>query len=77
MRTVVRQMRQVWVVEIVGFDAQAYGHIHVRSTNHVGHFAIVRTENRGKINKQLYIHLAPTESLHRQITTDQTSHQPA
>jgi misacylated tRNA(Ala) deacylase len=51
---------QVRVVEIVGFDVQACGGTHVHSTNAVGAFAIVRTENKGKINKRLYIHLAPT-----------------
>lgn len=50
---------QVRVVEIEGFDVQACGGTHVRSTSDVGTFAIVRTENKGKINKRLYIHLVP------------------
>lgn len=48
---------QVRVVEIVGFDLQACGGTHVASTAVVGNFAIVRIENKGKINKRLYIHL--------------------
>lgn len=68
---------QVRVVEIGGFDVQACGGTHVHSTGDVGNFAIVRTENKGKINKRLYIHLTPTASPHRQIATGQPSHQPA
>lgn len=68
---------QVQVVEIVGFDVQACGGTHVHSPGDVGNFAIVRTENNGKINKRLYIHLAPTASPHCQIATGQPSHQPA
>jgi misacylated tRNA(Ala) deacylase len=48
---------RVRVVEIVGFDAQACGGTHVATTSEVGRFAIVRTENKGKINKRLYVRL--------------------
>ena len=48
---------QVRVVEIQGFDAQACGGTHVRSTSHVGRFSIVRTENKGKINKRIYVRI--------------------
>lgn len=48
---------RVRVVEIEGFDAQACGGTHVDSTAELGHFAIVRTENKGKINKRLYVRL--------------------
>ncbi len=48
---------QVRVVEISGFDAQACGGTHVRSTSEVGHFSIFRTENKGRINKRLYVRL--------------------
>jgi misacylated tRNA(Ala) deacylase len=48
---------QVRVVEIVGFDAQACGGTHARSTGELGRFSIFRTENKGKINKRLYIRL--------------------
>ena len=50
---------QVRVVEIAGFDAQACGGTHVRSTAEVGRFSIVRTENKGKNNKRLYVRLEP------------------
>lgn len=64
------------VVEIVGFDVQACGGTHVRSTGDVGNFAIVRTENKGKISKRLYICLAPIASPHRQIASDQPIQRP-
>jgi misacylated tRNA(Ala) deacylase len=52
---------QVRVVEIQGFDAQACGGTHVRATSEVGRFSIFRTENKGKMNKRLYVRLDPTE----------------
>jgi misacylated tRNA(Ala) deacylase len=48
---------RVRVVEIEGFDAQACGGTHVDTTAAVGRFAIVRTENKGRINKRLYVRL--------------------
>jgi misacylated tRNA(Ala) deacylase len=48
---------RVRVVEIEGFDAQACGGTHVATTSEVGRFAIVRAENKGKLNKRLYIRL--------------------
>ncbi len=48
---------RVRVVEIDGFDAQACGGTHVDTTAEVGRFAIVRTENKGKLNKRLYVRL--------------------
>jgi misacylated tRNA(Ala) deacylase len=48
---------RVRVVEIAEFDAQACGGTHVATTADVGRFAIVRTENKGKINKRLYVRL--------------------
>jgi len=50
---------QVRVVEIQGFDAQACGGTHVGTTSQVGRFSIFRTENKGKINKRLYVRLDP------------------
>ncbi len=50
---------QVRVVEIQGFDAQACGGTHVKSTSEAGRFSIFRTENKGKINKRLYVRLDP------------------
>ena len=54
---------QVRVVEIQGFDAQACGGTHVSATSEVGRFSIFRTENKGKLNKRLYVRLDPTEPL--------------
>lgn len=48
---------RVRVVEIVGFDAQACGGTHVSTTGEVGRFSIFRTENKGRINKRLYVRL--------------------
>jgi len=53
---------QVRVVEIQGFDAQACGGTHVRTITQVGRFSIIRTENKGKINKRLYVRLDPVAS---------------
>ena len=48
---------RVRVVEIQGFDTQACGGTHVDNTSQVGHLSIFRTENKGKINKRLYVRL--------------------
>ena len=48
---------QVRVVEIAGFEAQACGGTHVRRTSEVGRFSIFRNENKGKINKRIYVRL--------------------
>jgi len=50
---------QVRVVEIEGFDAQACGGTHVASTAELGRLSIVRTENKGRVNKRLYVRLDP------------------
>lgn len=48
---------RVRVVEIEGFDAQACGGTHVHRLAEVGRLSIFRTENKGRINKRLYIRL--------------------
>jgi len=48
---------RVRVVEIEGFDAQACGGTHVHDTREVGLVSIYRTENKGRINKRLYLRL--------------------
>ena len=48
---------QVRVVEIEGFDAQACGGTHVHSTGEIGRLSIFRIDNKGRINKRLYIRL--------------------
>jgi len=50
---------RVRVVEIQGFDAQACGGTHVSTTEEVGTFSVFKTENKGKINKRLYVRLDP------------------
>lgn len=50
---------RVRIVEIQGFDAQACGGTHVHHTGEVGRFSIFRTENKGRINKRLYVRLDP------------------
>jgi misacylated tRNA(Ala) deacylase len=47
----------VRVVAIVGFDEQACGGTHVHATGELGRFEIFKTENKGKINKRLYVRL--------------------
>jgi misacylated tRNA(Ala) deacylase len=46
------------VVDIVGLDKQADGGTHVASTAEVGHFAITKTESKGKGNKRVRIQLS-------------------
>ncbi len=50
---------RVRIVEIEGFDAQACGGTHVSDTAQIGRFRIERTENKGRINKRLYVKLDP------------------
>ncbi len=48
---------RVRVVEIRGFDAQACGGTHVETTAVIGRCTIFRSENKGKVNKRLYVRL--------------------
>jgi misacylated tRNA(Ala) deacylase len=41
----------------VGFDAQACGGTHARTTGEVGRDCIYRIENKGRANKRLYVRL--------------------
>jgi misacylated tRNA(Ala) deacylase len=50
-------MEEIRIVEIVGLDLQADGGTHVRHTKEVGGIRIIKTENKGKINKRLEIAL--------------------
>ncbi len=43
------------IIDIVGLDCQADGGTHVRSTREVGRVRIVKHENKGRINKRLYL----------------------
>lgn len=49
---------RVRVIEIEGFDAQACGGTHASNTFELGRLTVVRTENKGRINKRLYVRLA-------------------
>jgi misacylated tRNA(Ala) deacylase len=51
------QVREIRVVDIVGFDKQADGGTHVRSTKEVGNFRVVKTESKGKGNKRLRVEI--------------------
>jgi misacylated tRNA(Ala) deacylase len=51
----------VRVVEIEGFDAQACGATHVRSTAEIGRARIRRFDNKGKDNKRFYWELDPVD----------------
>lgn len=53
-------IREVRVIEIEGFDAQADGGTHVGNTAEIGALRVVKTENKGKINRRLEIALTPT-----------------
>lgn len=46
------------IVEIIGLDLQADGGTHVAHTGEVGAIRILKTENKGKINKRMEIALA-------------------
>lgn len=45
---------RVRVVEIAGFDAQACGGTHVRSTGEIGRARVVKFDNKGRENKRFY-----------------------
>lgn len=51
------QIREVRVIEIEGFDAQADGGTHVANTSEIGRLVVTKTENKGKTNRRLEITL--------------------
>ncbi len=51
------EIREVRVIEIEGFDAQADGGTHVGNTSEIGTLRVTKTENKGKINRRLEISL--------------------
>ncbi len=53
-------IREVRVVEIEGFDAQADGGTHVANTSEIGQLVVTKTENKGKTNRRLEIALHPS-----------------
>lgn len=50
-------IREVRVIEIEGFDAQADGGTHVANTREIGRLVVTKTENKGKTNRRLEIAL--------------------
>ncbi len=48
-------VERVRVVDIVGFDKQADGGTHVRTTAEVGTFSVAKTESKGKGNKRVRV----------------------
>jgi misacylated tRNA(Ala) deacylase len=50
---------EVRLIDIEGFDVQADGGTHVRSTGEVGDIRLQRIENKGARNKRLYLELGP------------------
>jgi misacylated tRNA(Ala) deacylase len=52
------EIREVRVIEIEGFDAQADGGTHVANTSEIGRLAVTKTENKGKTNRRLEIALS-------------------
>lgn len=50
-------IQEIRIVEIVGVDLQADGGTHVHETSEVGGVRVVKTENKGKLNKRMEIAL--------------------
>jgi misacylated tRNA(Ala) deacylase len=53
---------EVRVVEIEGLDVQADGGTHVANTKEIQGIKVVKTANKGRINRRMEIVLAPTSS---------------
>jgi misacylated tRNA(Ala) deacylase len=58
----VPDVERLRVIDIQGFDAQADGGTHVRSTAEVGPVTLQKIENKGARNKRLYLTLVPAAS---------------
>jgi misacylated tRNA(Ala) deacylase len=58
-RNLMPEVEEVRLIDIEGFDVQADGGTHVRSTSEVGEVALGRIENKGARNKRLYLTLGP------------------
>jgi misacylated tRNA(Ala) deacylase len=55
-------VEEVRLIDIVGFDVQADGGTHVRSTREVGRVRLERLENKGARNKRLYLTLGAEDA---------------
>ena len=56
-------IKQIRVVDIEGFDAQADGGTHARNTSEVGRIRVTKTQNKGKLNRRIEIALESAQSL--------------
>jgi misacylated tRNA(Ala) deacylase len=55
----VPDVQMLRVIDIEGFDAQADGGTHLRSTGEVGRVTLQKVENKGARNKRLYLTVEP------------------
>ncbi|MDE1837055.1 MAG: alanyl-tRNA editing protein [Euryarchaeota archaeon] len=53
-------VQEVRLIDIHGFDVQADGGTHLRSTREVGKVSLEKLENKGARNKRLYLTVAPS-----------------
>lgn len=61
-RELLPAVERIRLIDIGGFDVQADGGTHVRSTAEVGRARLERIENKGARNKRLYLSLDPPAS---------------
>ncbi len=54
-------IKNIRVVDIVGFDAQADGGTHVKNLAEIGHIEFLKAENRGKNNRRVYYTVKQSE----------------
>ena len=45
------------IVEIIGIDKQADGGTHVKNLKEIGKLKLIKTKNKGKNNKRVYLKL--------------------
>ena len=50
-----KSVQNIRIVDIVGLDKQADGGTHVKNTNEVGRIRIIKTDNKGKGRRRIYI----------------------
>lgn len=60
-RELMPEVDRVRLIDIEGFDVQADGGTHVRSTREVGRVTLQKLENKGTRNKRLYLTLSAPE----------------
>jgi misacylated tRNA(Ala) deacylase len=57
------EVSEVRLIDIDGFDVQADGGTHVRSTREVGTLELAKIENKGARNKRLFLTLGPAPTV--------------